>query len=192
MKDFVPWRKEMSIEITVALISLAGVAISVLASLIASVRVANIEIQKLRLEIQQTYAGKLVEKRLEVYPELAMLLSNFVKVVRFTSTSQKTFQKFRKEFEELDTKYSILFSGKTGIIFHKFHLMIVEISEMSDEEIRKKFDSEQEMRKLRHQIGKVELALKNDLGIYVVEFADPKKSFEDTDEIFATISKPAK
>jgi hypothetical protein len=182
----------MSMEITVALISLVGVVFSILVSLIAGRRVANIEMQKLRLEIQQTYASKLIERRLEVYPEITSLLSKLVKTIRFTSLTQETFQEFRNQFEELDTNYSVLFSAKTGIIFHKFHNTMVEISKLSDSDIRKKFDSEIEIEKFQRQIGKVELALKNDLGIYVVEFSDPNKSFEDYDEISIAVTKPAK
>jgi hypothetical protein len=182
----------MSTEIIVALISLAGIVFSIVVSLIAGMRIANVEMQKLRLEIQQTYASKLIERRLEVYPEIASLLSKLVKAILFTSLTQETFQEFRSQFEELDTKYSVIFSAKTGIIFHKFHNRMVEISKLPDSDIRKKFDSENEIERFQHQIGKVELALKNDLGIYVVEFSDPSKSFEDYDEISTAVTKPAK
>ncbi|MDX2241676.1 MAG: hypothetical protein NW224_13410 [Leptolyngbyaceae cyanobacterium bins.302] len=61
-----------------ALIALVGVFSSVTASLFVSLRQSRIETQKLRDEYFHRYAGKLFEKRLEVYPEL---LSPFVDVV---------------------------------------------------------------------------------------------------------------
>ena len=69
----------MSIEIVTALIALGGVFLSVVVSLITNSRQTANELAKLRTEIQQSYAGKLLEKRLEIYPQTYMLLSDFAK-----------------------------------------------------------------------------------------------------------------
>jgi hypothetical protein len=53
-------------DIAPALVALLGVLISVGVSFIISMRQARIETQQLRTEIQQNYAGKLFEKRLDV------------------------------------------------------------------------------------------------------------------------------
>jgi hypothetical protein len=60
----------MPVEIIVALVALAGVLVSVVASVLTSVRLVNVELQKLRTEIQQTCAGELLKKRLRVYPDM--------------------------------------------------------------------------------------------------------------------------
>jgi hypothetical protein len=179
---------KMTTEIVVALIALAGVILSIVASLLASMRITNTELQKLRTEIQQSYADKLVERRLEVYPSLYTPLSNFTRVIRFGSLSKSAFEQLRTQMEELDSKHSVLFSGRTGVIFHRFLMMLAELTEMPDETIQKKYATDDEKRELRHRIGEVELALKSDLGIYVVEFADPQKSFSSYQEIVDVVT----
>ena len=182
----------MTTEIIVALITLAGIVLSIITSLIVSLRVSSIELQKLRAEIQQTYADKLLENRLEVYPSLYEPLSNFVKVIRFGSISKSSFEQLRTQMEDLNSKHSVLFSGRTGVIFHKFLMMLAELSEIPEDALQKKYASDEEKRELRHCIGEVELALKNDLGIYVVEFADPRKIFGSYQEIVNVVKPPQK
>jgi hypothetical protein len=178
----------MRTEIVVALIALAGAILSVVASLLASMRLTGVELQKLRAEIQQSYAGKLMEKRLNVYPTLYAPLSNFIKVIRFESLSKSKFEQLRTQMQALDTEHSVFFSGDTGVVFHKFLMMLAELSEMPDEMIQQKYAAEEEKRVLRHRISEVEIALKNDLGIYVVEFADPQKTFRSYQEIVDVVT----
>jgi hypothetical protein len=160
--------------------------------MIASMRVTNTELQKLRIEIQQTYADKLLEKRLEIYPTIYAPLSNFVKVIRFGTLTKTACEQLRTQMDELDSKYSVLFSGRTGVVFHKLHLLLVELSSLPNEALQEKYASDQEKRELRHRLGEAELALKSDLGIYIVEFADPKKTFDSYQEIVDVVKQPEK
>ena len=99
---------------------------------------------------------------------------------------------FRIQMEKLDSQYSVFFSGRTGVIFHRFLMMLTDLSAMPDEVLQKKYSSYEEKRELRHRIEEVELSLKSDLGIYVVEFADPKKAFGSYQEIVNVVKPPTK
>lgn len=177
----------MPTEIIAALIALSGVVFSIVGSLIATTRATNIELQKLRTEIQQTYADRLLEKRLEVYPELYAYLSDFIKVIRFSSVTKDSLEKLHSQVMQWDSRHSILFTARTGVIFHHFYMLLMEMVKLSDMEIRGRFSSEEEKKRLRHALSGVELALKSDLGIYVVEFADLSKVFTSYQEVVDSV-----
>ena len=176
----------MTTEIIVALLTLFS---SLVVAFITSMRVASTESQKLRIEIQQTYANKLLERRLDTYPTINELLSSFIKEIRLGPLSKNRLQEFRSQIELLDTKHSVLFSAHTGVVFHRFLMTLAILAEDSDGALEKRFADNEEVREFRHRIEEVELALKTDLGIYVVEFADPKKGFESYQAIVDTIAQ---
>lgn len=171
------------------MIALAGVLVSVATSLFTSIRMVGTELQKLRTEIQQTYAGNLLEKRLDIYPGLYALLSDFIKQIQFDTVSRAALEKLRAQMEEWDSKHSIFFSGRTGVICYGFRLMLAQLLQETDEELQRKLVSDEFLRELRHRVQELELALKADLGIYVVEFSDPGKHFKSYQEVVEAIGK---
>jgi hypothetical protein len=175
---------EIAAAIIASAITLVGVAVGVVASWNNSSRIAKTETQKLRIEIQQTYAGKLLEKRLETYPSLYRYLSDFVKLIEFQTVSKVSLQELRTNLETWDSQYSLFFSGYTTDRFHEFRVFVAEISQMPDEDVRKIFSETDGKTALKRRIAEVELALKADLGIYIVEFPEAsKKSFRFYEEI---------
>ena len=165
----------MSTEIIVALIALAGVVISVVISVLTTEKVTRTDLQKLRTEIQQTYAGKLLEKRLEVYPDVYYLLSDFGKKIQYANVSKEYLEEFRNRANELNSKYSIFYSGDTNELSYQFRTSLDELIILANKESQEEFWDA--LRRLRHAAGHFELSLKSDLGIFVVEFSDPQKRF---------------
>jgi hypothetical protein len=153
----------------------------------------NAELRKLRNEVQQAYAGMLLGKRLEVYPALYHHLSRFIKILEFGSVTKSDLQELRAQIEQWDNQYSLYFTGQTTDVFHEFRIMIAELSELSDEEVQAKISSNDEKIKLRRRVAEIELALKSDLGIYVVEFPDSSKErfhkYEDIEHAVKQIDK---
>ena len=82
-----------------SIIAFLGVIISIVETSRRSNKEINTEIQKLRSEIQQDYANKLLDKRLETYPRLYFLLSDFAKAIRFGRFKQDTVKKLITEIE---------------------------------------------------------------------------------------------
>lgn len=156
-------------EVTAALIALGGVCTSVIVSYITSSRQANLEIQKLRAEIQHQFSSKLFEKRLELYPELYNYLSKFIRTIQFEQISQKAVQDLTSQIHEWTSKNAILFSGPTGSISYKLRLFLIELSKKSDVELQQDFSSKEALSNLRHRVQELELALKSELGIYSFE-----------------------
>lgn len=156
-------------EVIAALIALGGVFVSVFVSYITSYRKANLEIQKLRAEIQHQFSSKLFEKRLELYPELYNYLSKFIRIIQFNKISKKAVQDLISEIHEWTSKNAILFSGPTGSISYKLRLFLIELSQKSDMELQQEFSSKEALSDLRRRVQELELALKNELGIYAFE-----------------------
>jgi len=161
----------MPIELVAALTAFIGAIISVSVSYFVSVRQTNIEFQKLRTEIHKAFGSKLFERRLEVYPELYAYVSNFIKVIQFGTISQAAVRELVSQWEEWDSKNAILFSATTGHISYKLRSMFAKMVKKSDEELQKEFDSVESREILREELGKLELALKHELGVY--EFESP-------------------
>jgi hypothetical protein len=136
---YFPPRRDMAPEIVAAIIASAITLIGVVVSWINSSHISKTESQKLRTEIQQTYAGKLLEKRLETYPSLYYHLSSFVKVIEFQTVSKALLLELRANLETWDSQHSLLFSGHTADRFHEFRVFVAEISQLSEEDIQSKY-----------------------------------------------------
>ena len=173
----------MSDEIIVAFIVFGGVLISVLASLYTSMRQTNSELRKIRAEIQQTYTDKLLEKRIEVYPDLYKLLSMFTKsIVSTQMVSMSTLKELQTAVSDWDANNAIFLSGKAFELSYRFRKRVAELIKDSDLEI----DSLELLTDLRSKADGIKLALKEDLGIFVIEFPEDDmvfKSFQDVAEV---------
>ena len=144
----------------------------------------NTELRKLRTEIQQTYAGLLLEKRLDSYPSLYQHLSSFIKVVEFGSITKRGLEELHTSVDQWDSQHSILFTGRTANIFHEFRIWLTDLSQLSEDDIQKEFASKRKKTALQQRIAQIELALKSDLGIYIVEFANVEKpEFDKYEEV---------
>lgn len=168
----------MSTEIVVAFIAFLGVAISILSSVFISRKQTVLELQKMRTEIRQTYAGKLLERRLDIYPEMYRILSDFTKKIESGEFTKAALQQFKNEIDSWDSKHAILFSGPTNITAYRFRKELRRLTNLTDNEFNNGFESEDAISDFRHKIGNYELALKSDLGIYVVDSGDTSKRIE--------------
>ena len=172
----------MSNEILVALIALIGVLVSVAISLFSSMRLTNTELQKLRQEIQKTYSGKLLDKRLEVYPDLYYLLSDFAKKALFGTVVKRDLEKLLDQTNKWNSRHSILFSGQTNKVSYHFRKTLTELAQQGA-------DSPEALHSFIDMLSEFELALKSDLGIYVVEFADTTKRFSSYTDLSEAVKQ---
>lgn len=180
----------MSTAIVTAIIAFTGVVASVVASLFTSKRQADIEVQKLRAEIRQTYAGKLLEKRIDVYPALYKLLSDFDKMLRLDKVSRSVVEELLRQIFEWDSENALIMSGYAGRILYEFRKLLMDWLQLPDNDFQRKFASSDEKWNRLQEVGKVELALKSDIGIYVVEFSDEKRSFGSYQEVADALERP--
>lgn len=182
----------MSIEVVAPLIALIGVIISALISYIISVRQSKSELQKLRTEIYREFGSKLFEKRLEVYPELYALLSGFVKVIQFDKISKAALKDFLSKWQEWDTRNALFFGSFTGSLSFFLRREFIEMANKSDEELERELSSADSLKRLRKQLGRLELALKHELGVFEFETPNPFESRELPDDYEDALSKNKK
>jgi hypothetical protein len=174
----------MSIELISAIIAFIGVIVSVVFSLYISIKQTNAELQKLRAEIRQDYANKLLEKRVEIYPDLYARLSTFTKSVRSNrNVSKKMIKDVFEQVSEWDVKFAVFLSGNTNELLYRFRNKLSGLLSMAEADIRKEFDAPEAIGELIRAADEVKLALKTDLGIFVVEFPDKDKRYTSFKEI---------
>jgi len=174
------------------LIAFVGVVLSVLVSYVTGRRSANIEIQKMRTEIQQEFSRRLFEKRMDVYPILYSYLSDFTKVLQFGNLSQRDVDRLFKSYQEWDSLNAILFSARTGKLSYDLRLKLSELTKMTDKQFRETYGTVESLKELRKQIQQLELALKSELGIYGFESPTNVKEtsrFSSYEEVSKSIGK---
>lgn len=170
----------MSKEIVIALISFTGVVLSVLISFLTSSRLTRTELEKLRSEVKKTYADRLLSKRLETYPGLYYLASNFLKEIQYGSVDNLLLNEFRTQLIEWDSKNAIFLSSYASRKLYSLRRRLVrELKQLTDEELK----DQDLLKDLQKQVERLEVALRNDIGVYVVEFSDPDVRFSSFEEI---------
>lgn len=162
----------MPVEVWVSLVALVGVLLSVLVSLLISRSTVSTELRKLRFEAKKTYDSKLLDKRLDIYPGLYFLLSDFIKETHRKPVSKEMVKTLLGCIEEWDSKNAVYFSIDTANVCYQFRGYLVKLLRLSDEEFLKTFSSRKSVRALRDEAASLEFALKSDLGIYGIEDSD--------------------
>ncbi len=159
----------MAIELTAALVALAGVLASALVSFVVSAKQARIESQKLLTELQAALGSRLYERRLEVYPSLYAYLSRLSKVLEVRSPTRADLLKCFVGVEEWDSNHAVLFGAVTGRAAYHFRQDLRELTLFPEDELLCKFSSPEQRNPLREKIEAFELALKYELGTYHFE-----------------------
>ena len=92
---------------------------------------------------------------------------------------------YYEETSDWDVKNSIYMSAKTHHLFHHFRIELLEASKVLEDEIKEKLNTSEYRKKLRNTSNKVQLALKNEIGIYSFEsphVVNPGATFESYEE----------
>ncbi len=120
-------------------------------------------------------------------------LSEFSKQIELRSILKNDIIQLLENLNDCDSRISLLFSGKANVVSYKLRQSLTKLSQLNEDEFhmrisignRHKIGSD--LQKLDFEIGEMELALKNDLGVFVVEFSDLTKKFSSYQELTQTI-----
>jgi len=157
-----------------AIIAFTGVIISTIITMIINNRNNRINIGKAYKDVEQDYARELIKKRIEVYPLMYEELSTFIKIIQVRN--KITFQDldvFFDKFSILISKISIFYSSETGSTSYGLWKFIKsKVASLSEGQV---IENHEELREMRKEIQKLEICLKKDLGVYIVEFNDGEK-----------------
>ena len=167
----------MSDPIVVALIS-AGV--SLIVALLATTWKNKADLIKVQKEQEYGYAKALFEKRVDHYPQLYDLLSDYAKTIRANKQSPENLIAFKQAVDEWNSKYSLFFTKSTSKFSSKFRFLLGAILKDSG---ASKF-SQTNWEDLRKLIGYFEDFLKAEVGILV---AKPVGDVRELEEAYAFI-----
>lgn len=159
-------------EVVASLIALVGVFLSVTIALITTRRTVNVELRKLRFQIEQVYASKLLDARLAIYPQVYSFLSAFSKELKRYRLTRNTLETLLKNLDDWDSKNGILFTGDTIYACNRFRNGLIKVLSLNDQELFERVSSEDFVNEWFVNTERFELALKCEIGIYGLEFSD--------------------
>ena len=175
----------MAPEIIVTIITGAGVILTVIVSSFFNWKKVNVELNSLKQQNQLTYATQLLEKRHELYPALYNTIIQFINSVRAKDIKRENLIELYHELTAWDQTNSIFLSARSQF---RFFELLKSIRTIVNE--GKGHPTWSERQKILENIRKVELALKSDLGVFVVEFSGaPEGFFDDYTSLFEETQK---
>ncbi len=176
-------------EIYVALISLLGLILSVIVSWFVARYKAKMELKKMRLETHHIYADNLIRARLTCYPEAYKILESIVKNIQ---SKKMDFDSFNDLVERVNNWYSdngYLLSADTNRRFYSSIRKFTNIGQASPKAFEDRLNDNLKRKDLITSAWKIELGLKNDLGIFELEFFNPDSKFSSYKEIDETLNE---
>ena len=158
-----------------AIISLVGVGLSVYFSVRASRRETEVELNKLKQENKLAYTPQILEKRLERYPQLYRIISTYQNLIRVEGISSKNLKRLYEDMLEWEYENAILVSSRTKMVLLDLYKQIRRMIRDKEKDPNMKVRKE-----VIRCLSQLELNLKGDLGIFVVEFPEGDKDYFDS------------
>lgn len=159
--------------ITVIITALVTFATSLLTAYFTTLKTIRTEKDKINSNTQLAYSNKILDKRLEVYPQFYSLISDIAKKLFYDACTFEDLLEFQKKLDTLDSKYVIFFSSLSTAEMGNLRRLLREIIKLKTyplvDEIKTQF---------YQALGNVENSLKQDIGIYIVEFDDPERKID--------------
>lgn len=157
-------------QIIAGAIALIGVVISVLVSIWTSNKNIKTEITKINKQIEQGFAQKLLEARLHVYPKIYKTVNSFIKIIEVRIPEREVAEKFYEEFIEHISSHALLFGGETDNMSYDIRKKVYNILHQDN-----KLANAETWKSVKFMLQGFEIALKTDIGIYVVDFKDAER-----------------
>lgn len=137
-------------------------SLSVTTSVVVTALQNRSQLQKIRKEHEQGYEKALFGKRIELYPQLYCVLSEFIKAIQSGQQSRESLLKFKEATDKLNSEDAIFFSLHTAQISGRLRKYLILLL---DEECTKAITDEN-WKRLWKIIERFENSLKADIGIF--------------------------
>ena len=162
------------------LFALIGILVTITAQHLALRRQISGDRWKSRFGILLAFAGELEKRRLDAYSEIGLILSDAVKRIDFPDMSDDSLDlpHLESTLSALDSKYSILFSSLCGENAMKLRVTLRRIIRRTGVGVGFRSLSPAEVAELRDALIGLEVALRIDLGVYAVEFAEIERGYK--------------
>jgi hypothetical protein len=166
--------------ILAALIAFVGALVSISASLVITFLSNRSEIRKLRTSLRNQHSTIILEKRLNAYMGCYYILSNFVKIARgFVMPegplTRNDVKKLNEALNDWDSKSALLLSPRSVVLIHTLRHQVRDFLNKFGADTSDISEDSPELEQLIIAIGKLEMGLKNDVGIFDVEKYEDKK-----------------
>ncbi len=176
-------------EVIVALIALSGVALSGLVSWLVSRRSIAGQLRGVRLQLQQSQMQLLQQTRLSEYGEIYQAVRGFV---RFVQQREATFERL-KSLQSTVTAWDlrnglVLGAEATGVVY-RYERLLRSLVERGETAFANRLESREKRLGFIRRCFEVEIALKNDVGIYQIEFAEPGTRFKSYGQIATVLER---
>ena len=165
-----------------AAIAFVGVLISVVSSIAVSKIAAINDRNKIKQELHNSYSDKILSERIRTYPELYDIISTLAKNI-YDGSFKETghLSRVREAIRNWDGKNAIFMSGQTQHDMWRFRTTFDDFTADFD-----KVDEESQMQNLEEvwsSLVRLEISLKSDIGIFVLDEYDGKETFVDYREL---------
>jgi hypothetical protein len=160
----------MEKEVVAAWVAVVGVVISGVVSWLVARLTARTELRKQQLQLFQSYAEGLQARRLSTYPEAYGLISDSLKQLQRGTLTHEHLSNMLTRFQSWDSVHSLLLSNETAEVIFDAQWYVHNLLARGPAALTPE---------ARHEIGskfeRMELALKEDIGVFAVEYEDKRK-----------------
>jgi len=163
-------------------ISVLGVIISVMVSVMITRQQNKVELEKITRQLEQAYAKSLFDKRLETYPQLYYLLSSYSKTIQYNQQNVKNLLELRDAIDDWNSQYSLFFTGSTGKLSGTFRGYLRTIlAEGPKSKIR-----DEDWKNIRRILYHFEKSIRSEIGVSTIE---PVSRVEGIEEVYKFIDE---
>jgi hypothetical protein len=164
-------------------ISLSGILISALISWFISKNQVSASIDKIRYDLQNTYVQALQNERIKQYPQLFSAVETYVKEIQTRSITFDKVRTFYKSIDDWHTGNGLLLSFDTNRRIYKLLRKQRQICTSKEDAWINRINNDKKRQELIRDAWEIELGLKNDIGVFQIEFFDPDKKLRSYNEM---------
>lgn len=182
--------------VVAALIAFLGVLVSVGGSFLVNKRAREAEEEKLRTGLTTLYAQQLLDKRIDSYAQIYCKISDCAKKLWYNLDKEnemikKTFfnsiSELQDELNILDSKHGIFFSPDASGKAWTLRMTIQRYIDLRESQKDYPYISRIVVEEMIDHIGRLENALKRDIGLYEVEIFEKRPIFKSASETWENL-----
>ena len=146
-------------------------AVSIVVAFATTIWRTRVELRKHSEEIRENYASKLFESRLEKYPSLYSILSEYSKQIQYHLANYDSMLKLQIDLDKWNNENGVLLNVASAKISARFRNLL---HAMAGSRVTL---SESDLEKIRFGLLEFERSLKAEIGVSIIEPVGQSSSF---------------
>ncbi len=161
-----------------AVIALVGVLVSITSSFFVARFAAKNERERIKQQLHNVYSERIVTERINSYPQLYDLVSSFLKTVYDGSfVEEGSIFQLKDSVRKWDGKHAMFMGSQTQHDMYLFRKALDSFCDSFDESNREY--AMNDLEELWKSMTRLELSLKADVGVFILDEYDRKATFLD-------------